>query len=232
MQIASNARSRTRFSEPRTRSIGRMAGSAAGNHRRAETPRIARCCLACLLICASPRACLRIATSSQSRIMKSMAGIRIRLARSGDSRALADLRYRFRTETEPATETKSRFLRRCASWMKKRFRSGSHRWRCWVLDDGKQLLGHVCVQLFEKIPNPVNDEPELHAYVTNFYVVPEMRSQGLGKSLLNKALSWCRARGTDAVILWATPGSRSLYRRCGLVEPTDIFELRYLSEKI
>jgi GNAT superfamily N-acetyltransferase len=154
-----------------------------------------------------------------------MARVRIRLAKPGDSRALADLRYRFRAETEPVTETKSRFVRRCASWMKKRFRSGSSPWRCWVIDDGKRLLGHVCVQLFEKVPNPVN-EPEGHAYVTNFYVIPEMRSQGLGKRLLNKAVSWCRARGTDAVILWATPGSISLYRRCGFVEPTDIFELR------
>jgi GNAT superfamily N-acetyltransferase len=156
-----------------------------------------------------------------------MARVRIRLATSGDSRALADLRYRFRNETESATETKSRFVRRCASWMKKRFRSGSSPWRCWVLDTGNQLLGHVCVQLFEKVPNPLNDEPELHAYVTNFYVVPEMRSHGLGKRLLNKALSWCRAQEIDAVILWATPGSKSLYRRCGLTQPTDIFELRH-----
>jgi GNAT superfamily N-acetyltransferase len=110
--------------------------------------------------------------------------------------------------------------------MKKRFRVGSRVWRCWVLDDGKQLLGHVCVQLFEKMPNPVKDEPELHAYVTNLYVIPEIRSQGFGKRLLDKALSWCRAQGTDAIILWASPGSRSLYRRCGLVEPADIFELR------
>jgi GNAT superfamily N-acetyltransferase len=173
--------------------------------------------------------CLRIATRHSITYHQSMARIRIRLARSGDSRALADLRYRFRTETESATETKSRFLRRCTSWMRKRFRSRSSPWRCWVLDNGKQLLGHVCVQLFEKIPNPVN-EPELHAYVTNFYVVPEMRSHGLGKRLLKKALSWCQARGTDAIILWATPGSRSLYRRCGFVEPTDIFELRNPSE--
>jgi GNAT superfamily N-acetyltransferase len=156
-----------------------------------------------------------------------MARVRIRLATSGDSHALADLRYRFRTETESATEIRSRFLRRCTLWMRKRFRSGSRRpWRCWVLDDGKQLLGHVCVQLFEKVPNPVDAEPEIHAYVTNFYVIPEMRSQGFGKRLLDKALSWCRAQGTDAIILWATPGSKSLYRRCGLVRPTDIFELR------
>jgi GNAT superfamily N-acetyltransferase len=155
-----------------------------------------------------------------------MARIRIRLAKLTDCGALAELRYRFRAETELATEAKSRFLRRCTSWMTKRFRSGSCAWRCWVLDDGKQLLGHVCVQLFEKVPNPVNEQ-EFHAYVTNFYVVPEMRSQGLGKRLLNKALSWCRAQGIDAVILWATPGSRSLYRRCGLAKPTDIFELRH-----
>ena len=154
-----------------------------------------------------------------------MRRFRIRLATSGDSHAMADLRYRFRTETESATQIRSRFRRRCTLWMKKRFRSGSSPWRCWVLDDGKQLLGHVCVQLFEKVPNPVN-EPELHAYVTNFYVVPEMRSRGFGKRLLDKALSWCRAQGTDAIILWATPGSKSLYRRCGLVQPTDVFELR------
>jgi GNAT superfamily N-acetyltransferase len=169
--------------------------------------------------------CLRIATRHSITYYQAMVQVRIRLARSDDSRALADLRYRFRTETESAAETKSRFLRRSTSWMKKRFRSGSSPWRCWVLDDGKQLLGHVCVQLFEKVPNPVN-EPELHAYVTNFYVVPEMRSHGLGKRLLNKALSWCRGKGTDAIILWATPESKTLYRRCGFVEPADLFELR------
>ena len=155
-----------------------------------------------------------------------MVRVRIRLAVSDDCHALAEMRYRFRAEIESVTETKSRFVRRCTSWMRKRFRVRSCPWRCWVLDDGSRLLGHVCVQLFEKIPNPVKDEPELHAYVTNFYVVPEMRDQGLGKKLLNKALSWCRSQGTDAVILWASPASKSLYGRYGFVAPSDIFELR------
>jgi GNAT superfamily N-acetyltransferase len=154
-----------------------------------------------------------------------MAHIQIRVARPADCRALAEMRYRFRTELGSPTEAKSRFVRRCTSWMKKHFRAGSSAWRCWVVVDGDQLLGHVCLRLFEKMPNPVN-EPEVHAYLTNFYVVPELRSHGLGGRLLNKAISWCRAQGVDAVILWATPGSRSLYRRCGLVESADIFELR------
>ena len=154
-----------------------------------------------------------------------MARIKIRLANPADSQALADLRYRFRTEVEPATKSEGPFRRRCASWMRKRLRPGRWPWSCWVLDDGQRLLGHIWVQLFEKVPNPVN-EPELHAYITNFYVVPEMRSRGLGKRLLNKALSWSRAQGTDAIILWATPGSRSLYRRSGLAESAEIFGIR------
>jgi GNAT superfamily N-acetyltransferase len=109
--------------------------------------------------------------------------------------------------------------------MKKAFGADSSAWRCWVIDDSKQLLGHVCVQLFEKMPNPVT-EPEAHAYLTNFYVVPEMRGRGLGRKLLNKALAWCRLQDADAIILWATPESKSLYRRCGLLEPADILELR------
>ena len=105
----------------------------------------------------------------------------------------------------------------------------------WRRLDGMALLGHrrrqtvagscVCVQLFEKLPNPVN-EPEAHAYLTNFYVVPEMRGHGVGKKLLNKALSWCRAQGADSIILWATRESKSLYRRCGFIEPADVLEVR------
>src|SRR4029077_18284657 len=120
---------------------------------------------------------------------------------------------------------KSRFVRRCTSWMKKVFGADSSAWRCWVIDDGKQLLGVVWLQLFEKMPTRVN-EPEAHAYLTNFYVVPGMRGRGLGRKLLNKALSRCRAQGADAVILWATPESKSLYRRCSLLESDDILELR------
>ena len=154
-----------------------------------------------------------------------MGGLGIRVATSADYRALAEMRYRFRAEVGSPTEPRSQFVRRCTSWMKKRFRVGSSAWRCWVVDDGDQLLGHVCVQLFEKMPNPVN-EREVHAYLTNLYVVPEMRSQDLGRTLLNEALSWCRAQGTDAVILWATPESKSLYRRCGLIQSDDILQFR------
>jgi GNAT superfamily N-acetyltransferase len=154
-----------------------------------------------------------------------MAPYRIRLATSDDWNALAEMRYQFRVELGSPTEPKSRFIGRCRSWIRERFCSGSSSWRCWVIDDGKQLLGHVCLQLFEKMPNPVN-EAEVHAYLTNLYIVPKIRGEGLGRKLVNKALSWCRARRVDAVILWASPQSKSLYRRCGFATSTQIFEFR------
>jgi len=49
----------------------------------------------------------------------------------------------------------------------------------------------------------------------------------LEKGWWDKALSWCRGQGAHAIILWATPGGRSLYRRCGFAEPADVLELRY-----
>src|SRR6266480_3204426 len=103
-----------------------------------------------------------------------MTRVSIRLAKSEDCNALAKMRYQFRVETESPTENKSRFVRRCTSWMRKRFHGRSLQWRCWVLEDRKRLFGHICVQLFEKIPNPVI-EPEFHAYITNFYVVSGIR---------------------------------------------------------
>src|SRR5438094_235422 len=115
-----------------------------------------------------------------------MASVQIRLAKSSDCRALAEMRYRFRAETEPVTETKSRFVRRCTSWMRKRFGSGSRPWRCWVADDGKRLLGHVCVQLIEKIPNPVN-EPELHAYLTNLLCCSRNTGPRTGQKIVEQS---------------------------------------------
>ena len=115
-----------------------------------------------------------------------MRRFRIRMATSADWRALAEMRYRFRTELGSPAEPKSRFVRRCTSWMKKRFRVSSGPWRCWVLDDGKQLLGHVCVQLFEKLPNPVKDEPELHAYITNLMLSRKYEARDLEKGCWTK----------------------------------------------
>jgi ribosomal protein S18 acetylase RimI-like enzyme len=99
-------------------------------------------------------------------------------------------------------------------------------WRSWLAEQGAQVLGMVWVQFLEKLPNPVH-EPELHAYLTSFYVRPAARNRGVGSALLESALAACVERGTDSVFLWPTARSRRLYLRHGFDERTGVLERRF-----
>lgn len=149
----------------------------------------------------------------------------IRAASAKDAAELALLRYEFRAGREAAQETSDGFVARCTHWMAERLQDDRSDWRCWIARDGAGAIGHVWLRVIDKIPNPVA-EPELHGYVSNLYVKPSSRGQGTGGALLREALAWCRSNGVDAVILWPTPESRSLYERHGFVSETSLMELR------
>jgi GNAT superfamily N-acetyltransferase len=148
----------------------------------------------------------------------------IRRAEVTDTALLARLRYDFRSGRGTALEDQRTFLLRCEQWIRERLGSGSH-WRCWIAEREGATAGTVWLGWIEKIPNPVA-ELEWHGYITNLYVLPEFRGQRLGAALLETALGACRERGVDAVILWPTPLSRTLYARYGFAARDDIMELR------
>lgn len=148
----------------------------------------------------------------------------VRRATAEDAEAVAALRFEFRSSVEPATESASEFLVRCADWMKSRLRDGGP-WHCWVAEDGGGILGHAWLELVEKVPNPVA-EPERHAYLTNVYVRPQHRGQGWGDALVRAALGWCRSQEVDSVFLWPTEKSRTLYSRHGFAPSSEIMEAR------
>jgi GNAT superfamily N-acetyltransferase len=150
--------------------------------------------------------------------------IRIRWGRPADAETLARLRYDFRTDLDPPAETPQAFSARCATWMHRQLAPGSS-WLCWIAELGDEIVGAVWLELIEKLPNPVA-ERERHGYITNLYVRPAHRGNGAGTLLLRRALAECESRGVDAVLLWPTPGSRSLYQRLGFAPPEDLLERR------
>lgn len=82
-------------------------------------------------------------------------------------------------------------------------------------------IGNLWVQIVEKIPNPGN-ESELHAYVSNVFVLPEYRNSGGGAMLLDTAIAECRGFHVDTMFLWPSDESRPLYQRHGFVPPDRI----------
>lgn len=147
----------------------------------------------------------------------------IRAATPGDAPALAELRYEFRAALDPVAEDRDQFLTRCARWMRDRLATG--RWRAWVAEDGGRLLGSVWLQAVEKLPNPVA-EGEQYGYISSLFVRKDARAGGLGSRLLATCLAACDTERFDAVFLWPTPRSRSLYLRHGFRDDTGMLERR------
>jgi GNAT superfamily N-acetyltransferase len=150
--------------------------------------------------------------------------MKVRAAVADDAERLASMRWDFRSEMNPASEDRERFVARCAEWMRVRLEGGGA-WRCWVVEDDAGLVaGQLWLELIEKLPNP-GPELEVHGYITNVYVDPGLRGRGAGEALMRAALEFCRVTRVDSVILWPTERSRSLYARHGFESPNDMMEL-------
>jgi GNAT superfamily N-acetyltransferase len=141
--------------------------------------------------------------------------LRIRLAEVDDAGDLATLRYRFRAEAGKPVESEAAFVARTAPWIAERL--GRQDWRAWVAVDGGAIVGHVFLHFIDKVPNPV-PEAETLAYLTNFYVLPELRNRGAGARLLEAALAACEGVDVETVFLRPSKDSVPLYRRNGFVD--------------
>ena len=98
-------------------------------------------------------------------------------------------------------------------------------WLCWVAVLGTTLVGTVWLQLIEKLPNPVG-HLDRHGYVSSVYVIPSLRNAGIGSALLTACLAEAKTQGVDAVFLWPTRRSRTLYERHGFAVREDLLERR------
>jgi GNAT superfamily N-acetyltransferase len=148
----------------------------------------------------------------------------VRPATPADVAELARLRYEFRIELDPPVEAEEEFVKRCREWMAKQL-GPSGVWRCWVAESGSVLVGTIWLQMIEKLPNPVG-HLGFHGYISSVYVRPALRNGGIGSALMAACLTECQALGIDAVFLWPTAQSRSLYQRHGFVVREDLLERR------
>jgi GNAT superfamily N-acetyltransferase len=153
---------------------------------------------------------------------------KVRRAGPGDARAMAVMRYVFRTELGEPVESEQEFVARATAWLADRLELGS--WTGWLAHEQEQPVGLVLVHLVEKVPNPVV-EPETLGYVSSLYVRPEYRDRGVGDVLLRTAVDFCRDHGVDTVVLWPSPRSVPLYERHGFRRRGTVMELHWVHKR-
>jgi GNAT superfamily N-acetyltransferase len=144
----------------------------------------------------------------------------IGLATLADVEELARLRWQLYAEdTAPVVEPFDAFVERFADFA--RAALADERWRAWIAEDAGRLVGALWRFCLPRVPQPGRGEPQPLAYVTNVYVEPAYRNDGLGARLLDRAIEASRAEGCSLVMVWPSDRSGSFYRRAGFERGPD-----------
>jgi GNAT superfamily N-acetyltransferase len=142
-----------------------------------------------------------------------------RLAESLDAPKLANLRWGLRTDDDPLRDaaTKARFIQEFVAWM------GStpdkdlvH----WVAEQDGELIGVISVRIIHKLPSP-EDSDGRFGYLTNTYVLPEHRNNGVGTALLVAVKNWAVGERLELLVVWPSDRAYPFYERGGYRRYSD-----------
>jgi GNAT superfamily N-acetyltransferase len=138
----------------------------------------------------------------------------VREARASDAAELARLRWDFRSGSWSA-QSREEFSAEFHLWFQSAYSSA--RWAVVVAQvRPERLCGCVFLQCVEKVPRP-GVVGQAWGYVTNSFVDPEFRSQGLGGVMLRFIVDVARAKSLEFLIVWPSAESVAFYERAGFL---------------
>jgi ribosomal protein S18 acetylase RimI-like enzyme len=144
--------------------------------------------------------------------------VSIREAIELDGLELARLRWDFRPNHQTAQQWTS-FSRSFDEWFGRALASGQ--WTAAVAESAAgSLVGCMFLRSVSKVPIPGGIH-RYWGYVTNAYVEPHLRGQGIGSRLLGLLVSAGKARHHEFLIVWPSEEALRLYRRVGFKEVLD-----------
>ena len=148
----------------------------------------------------------------------------VRRATADDAEELARIRWQWSNEGRTPTATREAFLAEMVA-MVHAYLEGGH-WTIWVAVDGttERLAGTAFLQRIDKVPRPY-PRPSSWGYVSNVYVVPELRDRGIGRRIMDALIRESRHEGMDRLLLSPSDRAVPFYRRLGFGSPRRELEL-------
>ena len=150
--------------------------------------------------------------------MNSRNEVLIREAKASDVAELARLRWDSRVEEQSGCSREA-FLRECDTWLREKLVSSS--WFMAVAESGSRLSGSMFLQFVEKVPSPGATQ-RAWGYVTNSFVDPQYRGQGIGEQLLRLVIRAARNRDLEFLIVWPSAAAVAFYRRAGFGHVSEV----------
>lgn len=143
----------------------------------------------------------------------------IRLAAREDKSELARLR-RLWTEEESAPAGDDSFEGRFAAWLE----DEASRRLFWLAEYAGEPAGMLNMLVFVRMPRP-GREVASWGYIGNTYVLPALRSHGIGRALLDAAIAHARAARFERIVLHPSARSVPFYERAGFSPATSLLLL-------
>ncbi|GAA3486876.1 GNAT family N-acetyltransferase [Streptomyces cremeus] len=147
----------------------------------------------------------------------------VRPAKPADASRLAEMRWTFTQEShEGRPPAPARSVEEAERWIHDRLSDG--RWLAWVAETENEICGHVFICPMEWMPEPYENNNPV-GYVTNFFVLPSRRNNGVGAALLATLKEHARSARLECLIVWPSERSIPLYQRVGFQAPEELLEL-------
>ena len=136
-----------------------------------------------------------------------------RLAGISDAPQLANLRWGLRTDDAPVTDAaaKARFVQDFVAWMDKAPDTDLVH---WVAEQDDALVGVISVRIIHMLPSPEEMDGRF-GYLTNIYVLPQHRNQGVGAALLAAVKDWALDQKLELLVVWPSERAYPFYARGG-----------------
>jgi GNAT superfamily N-acetyltransferase len=134
----------------------------------------------------------------------------VRRATAADVGALAALRRAWVEEDAGPIDDAGAFERDVANW----YANEAGRRLTWIATLGAEPIGMLNVVEFHRMPRP-GRRASSWGYVSNVFVLAAHRSGGIGRELLEAAISTARERGYARLVLSPSERARPLYARVG-----------------
>jgi len=153
--------------------------------------------------------------------------LQIRRADSSDLPQLADLRWRLKTEDAPGLDPveQARFQDAFTAGMNEDFDAAAH----WVAEVDGQLVGAMSVVTVSKLPAP-GAMRAAWGYLTNCYVLPAWRGDGVGAALLAAVRWYAEAEAFELLVVWPSDRAYPFYERAGFQRHRDPLVLQISPE--
>jgi predicted N-acetyltransferase YhbS len=149
-----------------------------------------------------------------------------RLADAGDAIKLSALLWEQITEFDQQdTKSKDGYINDCHDHISKRLGKDLF---CFIAEENGIIVSHIFILITPKLPK-LGRPNASYARLSSVRTIPEYRNKGIGGTLMNHVINFCKEKNSEEIIVWPNEESIGYYERTGFNSENKIMEIEFFS---